>query len=82
LSGLCRSGGQRSGEAFEWLEKLSPASRSSLVLAYSKRAVFVFNIMGKNYRLIARIDYGLQAVTLKHFLPHAEYDRGRWKKDC
>ena len=20
--------------------------------------------------------------TLKHFLTHAEYDRGKWKKDC
>lgn len=42
----------------------------------------VFNVMGNNYRLITRIDYGLQAVTLKHFLTHAEYDRGKWKKDC
>ena len=41
-----------------------------------------FNIMGNNYRLITRIDYGLQVVTLKHFLTHAEYDRGNWKKDC
>jgi mRNA interferase HigB len=45
-------------------------------------ACVVFNIMGNNYRLITRIDYGLQAVTLKHFLTHAEYDRGKWKKDC
>jgi mRNA interferase HigB len=45
-------------------------------------ACIVFNIMGNNYRLITRIDYGLQAVTLKHFLTHAEYDRGKWKKDC
>src|SRR6266511_1647972 len=42
----------------------------------------VFNVMGNNYRLITRIDYGLQAVTLKHFLSHAEYDRGKWKTDC
>ena len=42
----------------------------------------VFNVMGNNYRLITRIDYGLQAVTPKHFLTHAEYDRGKWKKDC
>lgn len=42
----------------------------------------VFNIKGNDYRLIARIDYGLQTVTLKHFLTHAEYDRRKWKKDC
>ena len=41
-----------------------------------------FNIMGNNYPLITRIDYGLQAVTLKYFLTHADYDRDKWKKDC
>ena len=42
----------------------------------------VFNIKGNDYRLITRIDYGLQTVTLKNFLSHAEYDREKWKKDC
>jgi len=45
-------------------------------------ACTVFNIMGNNYRLITWIDYGLQTVTLKHFITHQEYDRERWKKDC
>ena len=42
----------------------------------------VFNIKGNDYRLITRIDYGLQTVTLKYFLTHAEYGRGFWKKAC
>jgi mRNA interferase HigB len=42
----------------------------------------VFNIKGNDYRLITRMDYGLQTVTLRYFLTHGEYDRGRWKKDC
>ena len=42
----------------------------------------IFNIKGNDYRLIARMDYGSQTVTLKHFLTHGEYDRGSWKKDC
>ena len=42
----------------------------------------VFNIKGNDFRLITRIDYALQTVTLKSFLTHAEYDRGSWKKDC
>jgi len=42
----------------------------------------MFNIKGNDYRLITRIDYGLQTVTLKNFLTHSEYDRGSWKKDC
>jgi mRNA interferase HigB len=42
----------------------------------------IFNIKGNDYRLITRIDYGLQAVTLKNFLTHSEYNRDAWKKDC
>jgi mRNA interferase HigB len=42
----------------------------------------VFNILGNNYRLIVRIFYAEQTVTLYHFLTHKEYDRERWKKDC
>ena len=42
----------------------------------------VFNIKGNDYRLITGLDYGLQIITLKHFLTHAEYERGKWKKDC
>jgi mRNA interferase HigB len=42
----------------------------------------VFDILGNNYRLITRIYYAAQTITLYHFLTHKEYDRGRWKKDC
>ena len=42
----------------------------------------IFNIKRNDYRLITRIDYGLQTVTLKNFLTHRDYDRGAWKKDC
>ena len=44
-------------------------------------ACTVFNIMGNNYRLITRIDYGVQTFTVKYFLTHAQYDRDKWKKD-
>jgi mRNA interferase HigB len=42
----------------------------------------VFDILGNNYRLITRIYYADQTVTLYYFLTHKEYDRGRWKKGC
>jgi len=42
----------------------------------------VFDILGNNYRLITRVYYADQTVTLYHFLTHKEYDRERWKKDC
>ena len=42
----------------------------------------VFNIKGDHYRLITKINYGLQVVTLVHVLTHKEYDSDKWKKDC
>jgi len=46
----------------------------------------VFNIRGNNYRLICGVVYANQWVKgtlfVKHFLTHAEYDKGKWKRDC
>lgn len=39
----------------------------------------VFNIGGNNYRLIALINYKLEAVLITHVLTHREYDKGKWK---
>jgi mRNA interferase HigB len=39
----------------------------------------VFNIKGKQYRLIAEINYAGGRIYVRHVLAHAEYDRGGWK---
>ncbi|MGR3276787.1 type II toxin-antitoxin system HigB family toxin [Acaryochloris marina NIES-2412] len=41
----------------------------------------VFNIAGNNYRLITLINYQQSKVFIRHFLTHAEYDKGKWKYD-
>ncbi len=47
----------------------------------------VFNATGAR-RLIVGVYYsrpgvdGTGTLYIKHFLTHAEYDRGNWKKDC
>ena len=40
----------------------------------------VFDIRGNRYRLIARIDYRWQVISVRKLLTHAEYDRGDWKQ--
>jgi mRNA interferase HigB len=40
----------------------------------------VFDISGNKYRLIAVVDYALQAVAVECVLTHAEYDKGQWRK--
>jgi mRNA interferase HigB len=40
----------------------------------------VFDVNHNRYRLITRIEYRYQMVFIKHFLTHAEYAKGDWKK--
>lgn len=40
----------------------------------------VFNIAGNHYRLIARINYRVQAVYILAILTHAEYSKGEWQR--
>jgi mRNA interferase HigB len=46
----------------------------------------VFDARGNRYRLIVRVVYadGWQNGTLfvKWFLTHAQYDKGKWKRNC
>ena len=42
----------------------------------------IFNIGGNNYRLIAKIDYEAEQVSITAVMTHAEYDREKWKSDC
>ena len=42
--------------------------------------LYVFNIGGNNFRLIAAIHFNTGRVYVRHILTHAEYDKGAWKK--
>ena len=46
----------------------------------------IFNACGNHYRLIVGVKYADQSqrgtLWVKHFLTHAEYDKGKWKGDC
>jgi mRNA interferase HigB len=41
----------------------------------------VFNIMGGNFRLIARVNYARKLVFILYILTHKEYDREKWKEE-
>lgn len=42
--------------------------------------LYVFNIGGNKYRLIAFLHMAHQLAYIKYVLTHAEYDKGDWKK--
>jgi mRNA interferase HigB len=39
----------------------------------------VFNLKGKAYRLIVKIEYELGLIFIREVLTHAEYSKDRWK---
>lgn len=41
--------------------------------------LYVFNIGGNKFRLIAWVHFDLQRFFIKAVLTHSEYDKGTWK---
>jgi len=41
--------------------------------------LFVFNIGGNKYRLIAAIHFNRGKIFIRRLLTHQEYDKGAWK---
>lgn len=55
-------------------------ARSGLFSQAGERTILtVFNI-GRQFRLIAFVEYKKQRISIRHILTHDEYTRGRWKR--
>ena len=42
--------------------------------------LYVFNIGGNKYRLIAAIHFNTGMIYIRSILTHSEYDKNKWKK--
>jgi mRNA interferase HigB len=42
----------------------------------------IFDIGGNKYRLIAKIEYEDEQISINEVMTHAEYDKDKWKKKC
>jgi mRNA interferase HigB len=42
----------------------------------------VFDVQGGSFRVITRIDYQFEVVSILHVLTHQQYDQGTWKHEC
>jgi len=43
--------------------------------------VYVFNLGGNNYRLVAKILFKARRVYIRAIMTHAEYSKDRWEED-
>lgn len=43
--------------------------------------LYVFNISGNNFRLIAAIHFNRNKLYIRGILTHSEYDKNKWKKE-
>jgi mRNA interferase HigB len=65
---------------FRSFAELKRTFASADMVPVEGRDLYVFNIGGNKYRLIAAIHFNTQRVFVRHILKHPEYAAGRWKK--
>ncbi len=65
---------------FRNLAELKKTFAGTDLVPAASRVLYVFNIGGNKYRLIAAIHFNSQTLVVRHILTHLEYDTGRWKE--
>ena len=78
LGALAGSGKSRQVETVDIRSTFASVNRAT---AGSGRPVFVFNIAGNRFRLIAAIHFNQQRIFTLRFSTHAEYDNENWKRE-
>lgn len=66
-------------ESLEEVRKSYPSCDG--VKVGSKSSVYVFNVCGNSYRLIAAIHFNRGIVYTLRFLSHADYSKNEWKNE-
>ncbi|MFZ0680884.1 type II toxin-antitoxin system HigB family toxin [Candidatus Binatus sp.] len=64
---------------FRNLAELKRTFASADLVSVKGRGLYVFNIGGNKYRLVAAIHFNTQRLFVRHILTHAEYDSEKWK---
>lgn len=65
---------------FANLVELKKAFGSVDFVPVGRHGLYVFNIGGNKYRIIAAIHFNRQRIYVRNVLTHAEYSKGEWRK--
>ncbi len=89
IEGFCRKRPAIRRHFDRWLQTVEAANwrkwadvRQTYARASKTGLCVVFDVQGGSFRVIARIDYEFQAVSVLHVLTHQQYDQGKWKDEC
>ena len=66
--------------SFQDLAELKRIFASVDLIPVKGRDLYIFNVGGNKYRLIAAIHCNTQRLFVRRILGHSEYDTERWKK--
>ena len=66
--------------SFRNLAELKQTFNSVDYVSAGTKGLYVFDIGGNKYRLIAAIHFNTQKLFIRHVLTHVQYNRGDWKK--
>ncbi len=66
--------------SFKSLAELKQTFQSVDYVSAGGKGLYVFNVGGNKYRLIAAIHFNTQKLFIRHVITHAQYDKGDWKK--
>jgi mRNA interferase HigB len=65
---------------FQNLVELKRTFGSVDMVSLKDRELYVFNIGGNKYRLIAAIHFNTQRLFVRDIVTHAQYDTERWRR--
>ena len=89
IAAFCRKRPASRRQFDRWLQTVESAVwrkwadvRQTYARASKVGLCVVFDVQGGSFRVIARIDYDFQAVSILHVLTHQQYDQGKWKDEC
>jgi mRNA interferase HigB len=89
IEAFCRKRPAASRHFDRWLQAVGSAVwtkwanvRQTYARASKAGLCAVFDVQGGSFRVIARIDYEFETVSVLHVLTHHQYEQGRWKNEC
>jgi mRNA interferase HigB len=89
IDAFCRKRAAARRHFDRWLQAAKNATwrnwadvRQSYARASKAGLCVLFDVQGGSFRMITKIDFDFETVSILYVLTHPEYDQGKWKDEC